>query len=381
MLCRRDFRVFDRLDHRDSAILKGMAIAAIVFHNFFHFVSPAHQNEFTFDPRRFVIFVQTVCHPSLAIQACFSFFGHFGVQIFVFLSAYGLAKSHWDDPSSWGAFMAGRIRKLYPAFCVIVLPWFIVGCFTIHSLQAFVHTGLEIALMLLGVSTLLGFGLPPVGPWWFIPFIVQFYAIWFLLRKLTNRYGWVGLLAVTALCAALTAAVNPSLLHYHINLFMTPVGRMSGLCFGILAARYPIRLNVSLAVVSAAVLVLGSRYAVLWPFTFPAATCLGLWIYMRLRNTLRQSSLLALMGECSLFVFLINGIVRDVIVHYSRGPASQILFALASAGVSFCISALLFCWFSYGARQQRAASAPGAAQPQVPYLVRPSSDPTQEMSA
>ena len=85
------------LDLKDTSILKGLAISAIVLHNYFHVVSPVHQNEFTFDPARFQVFLHTVARPELATQAVFSFFGHFGVQIFIFLSAYGLTKSHWDD--------------------------------------------------------------------------------------------------------------------------------------------------------------------------------------------------------------------------------------------------------------------------------------------
>jgi hypothetical protein len=38
-----------------------------------------------------------------------------------------------------------------------------------------------------------GLGLPPVRPWWFIPFIMPFYAIWPMLRRLTNKFGWPGL--------------------------------------------------------------------------------------------------------------------------------------------------------------------------------------------
>ncbi|MGA8108635.1 MAG: hypothetical protein WB974_04330, partial [Acidobacteriaceae bacterium] len=98
------------LDRRDTTVLKGLAIAAIVFHNFFHFVSPARQNEFTFDPARFPVFLHTVVQPDLAIQAIFSFFGHFGVQVFVFLSAYGLSMSHWDDPAPWARFLWGRVK-------------------------------------------------------------------------------------------------------------------------------------------------------------------------------------------------------------------------------------------------------------------------------
>lgn len=209
------------LDPCDSAILKGLAISAIVFHNFFHFVSPVHQNEFTFLPSRFPVFLETVIHPSLAIQALFSFFGHFGVDIFVFLSAYGLSKSHWDDPATWSLFMWGRIKKLYPTFGLVVIPWFFAVSVALGPLEVIRQVGLGILLMSLGVSTLLGFGLPPVGPWWFIPFIVQFYAIWPLMRKMTAKFGWQSLLILAVLSLAATYAFNPLLAHWSVDLLMT----------------------------------------------------------------------------------------------------------------------------------------------------------------
>src|SRR5512146_540068 len=101
------------LDFRDVTALKGLAISAIVFHNYFHLINPAHENEFDFDPMRFRVLLETIVHPSLLIQTLFSFFGHFGVQVFIFLSAYGITKKYWDDRQTWTAFMRGRIRKLY----------------------------------------------------------------------------------------------------------------------------------------------------------------------------------------------------------------------------------------------------------------------------
>lgn len=169
-------------DHRDSAVLKGLAILAIVLHNFFHFVSPARQNEFLFHPGAFQIFLHEVSQPSHTVQALFSFFGHFGVQVFIFLSAFGLAKSHWYGESSWTQFMWSRIRKLYPTILVIVIPWTLSMLVWMGPHRLMKEIAPQLIAMLLGVSTLTGFGLPPVGPWWFIPFIVQFYALWFLMR-------------------------------------------------------------------------------------------------------------------------------------------------------------------------------------------------------
>jgi hypothetical protein len=70
-------RVFtlQELDLKDTTILKGLSIIAIVLHNFFHVLGPTHQNEFTFQASRFPLFLHVVLHSSLAIQAFFTFLG------------------------------------------------------------------------------------------------------------------------------------------------------------------------------------------------------------------------------------------------------------------------------------------------------------------
>lgn len=339
------------LDVTDSAILKALAITLILLHNFFHVVSPARQNEFSFSADRFTVFLQTIQQPSLAVQAFFSFFGHYGVQVFVFLSAYGLAKAHWDKQESWAAFMWGRIRKLYPSFLIIVGAWAFAKAVLLGPVAFLSHMGLPLALMLLGVSTLFGYGFPPVGPWWFIPFIVQFYAIWPLLRKLTCRFGWKVLLALSLISLVVTYFCNPLLSRWGLNLLFTPIGRIPVICMGIAAARYPLRLHRSVAALALAVLVLGSRYEPLWLLTLPAAPLVILWSYSWLRDSLRSFGWLRRVGEYSLLVFLLNAVVRDTlwgnfplesIQMYARSPGMQLLFGCASAVLSFLFAALIY---------------------------------------
>jgi peptidoglycan/LPS O-acetylase OafA/YrhL len=154
------------LDKKDTAILKGLAISAIVFHNFFHVIGTVRENEFTFDPARFGVFLQAVVHPSTAIQSLFAFYGHLGVQIFIFLSAYGLAKSHWNDPASWSSFMWSRVKKLYPMFGLVVLFWAVLAAIYVGPIWVIRDAGPGLLFMLAGISNILpGLGLPPVGPW------------------------------------------------------------------------------------------------------------------------------------------------------------------------------------------------------------------------
>src|SRR3569833_724559 len=268
------------LDRKDTTILKALAILAIVFHNFFHIAVKVHENEFDFNPARFGVFLNAVVHPSLAIQSLFAFYGHFCVQIFIFLSAYGLAKTHWDDPSSWHSFMWSRVKKLYTMFALAVLFWAVLTAMHVGALWVIRDAGPEIFLMLTGVSTLVpGLGLPPVGPWWVIPFIMQVYAIFPLLRGLTRRFGWPALVVLSIACFFVTHAANPILAHWSVTLAMTPIARMRVLCFGILAARYPIRINKFFAIAAFAMMILGSQYSFLAQVISLSSVFAVLWVY------------------------------------------------------------------------------------------------------
>ena len=327
----------DHFDRHDTLVLKGVAIVGIVLHNFFHLVSPARQNEFHFHPGGFDVFLHEFSQPSHAVQALFSFFGHFGVQIFIFLSAFGLAMGHWDD-DSWPRFMWGRIKKLYPTFLLIVIPWLCAIRFVIGPHRLLEDVAPQVVAMLLGISPLIGYGLPPVGPWWFIPFIMQFYAMWFGLRWIAKRFGWPGLLLIAATCVMITQVANPLLDRWSVNLLMTPIGRMPVICFGIAAARFPLRITAVLSAAGLATLIAGSIYAPAFLFTFLGMLLASLWVYMQLRDVLRGSGLLIWIGERSMLIFLLNAIVRNELVGKPSTPAAQLPWGLLSAALSIAIA-------------------------------------------
>jgi len=330
------------LDKRDTLLLKGLAISAIVFHNFFHLVCPARQNEFSFNPERFWVFLKTVNSPASAIESFFAFFGHFGVELFVFLAAYGLAKSHWNDPAPWGRFMWERIAKLYPVFGLVVLPWFVVMAFHFGLVGMVRADGGKLLWMFAGVSNLIpGYRLPPIGPWWFIPFIVQFYALWPALRWFTNRFGQRGLMLLAASCLILVLVTNRTLAYWSMSLLDTPLGHMPEFCLGIAAARFRMHLHAEVVAAAAAALLLGSMYGMIWPLTYISALIVSLAIYLWLRPLLRNSQILARTGEYSLLIFLVNGIVRIQFLNDATSPGTALFSCCLCAGVSFAVAAVM----------------------------------------
>lgn len=76
--------------------MRGIAILAIFMHNFIHWLKPmAQENEYTFSQQNVDRLVQVVTSPDKQIwEHLFSFFGHYGVPIFVFLSGFGLVMKY-----------------------------------------------------------------------------------------------------------------------------------------------------------------------------------------------------------------------------------------------------------------------------------------------
>ena len=86
----------------NSQVLRGLAILSIILHNYTHWMHGAiFENEFMYQSRHVSKLLDYLSHPDgrLPLQF-FSFFGHYGVVIFVFLSAYGLEKKYGRTTSS-----------------------------------------------------------------------------------------------------------------------------------------------------------------------------------------------------------------------------------------------------------------------------------------
>ena len=88
------------LSRTESSALRGIAILGIILHNYCHFLGFAvKENEYKFDPSRPMQFLDKLfsLDSDLFIHF-FSFLGHYGVPIFLFISGYGLVKKYEAHP-------------------------------------------------------------------------------------------------------------------------------------------------------------------------------------------------------------------------------------------------------------------------------------------
>jgi len=83
--------------------LRGLAIIGIFLHNYCHWLGPiVKENEYQYFQHNVDWLAQVMVNPNLNLPIhLLSFFGHYGVPVFLFLSAYGLvmkyeAKPHLD---------------------------------------------------------------------------------------------------------------------------------------------------------------------------------------------------------------------------------------------------------------------------------------------
>ena len=121
---------WNSINKSDTLIYKGMAILMIATHNFMATFLEPRNNEFSFKREYFDDFVHLVfSDPGNIIRWIFSYLGHFGVQVFIFLSAYGLTKKYLYTPINYKHFLAQRISKLYPSFLLALMTWFVLRLF------------------------------------------------------------------------------------------------------------------------------------------------------------------------------------------------------------------------------------------------------------
>ncbi len=341
------------LDKIDSVLYKGTAILLIVTHNFMHLFPAPKENEFGFYPDRFFEFFRLILNePENVIRVSLSFFGHFGVQIFIFLSAYGLTKKYFLRKLSYWPFIWARLLRIYPAFILAILAWAIIdgwiypnyGLYGPLKVLDWNSEGLIFKLTLLS-NFIPGKSLSPVGPWWFIPFIFQFYLTFPLLLYLYSR--WEGLVL---LILSVTSILFSILVQGHINglnIYFTIIGHLPEFCLGMyLASRDDADIRIPTLIIIAAFTLyfLGNLYPIFWYANHISFLILLLAVFSFIIPKIKANKpireVLLFFGNISMPLFLVNGFLRNPFVSWAK-DYNDWLLTLALCLVFLMISVLV----------------------------------------
>jgi len=333
----------------DTNFLKGIAILLIVLHNYFRWVNPIiGENEFWFSSSyimRSYIFLKN--NPLEFFHIFFNFLGHYGVQAFIVISAYGLTLSYQKKHPEYGRFVLHRFDRLYPS---LVFAGIVFIIFTLVS------TGELIGMHLLGdigiqftlfANLIPGKAMAVSGPWWFYSFIFQFYLIFPLLMWINRKSGWMGLAGLVIIGYLFTIFMYQPMVDVNLNPYMMFIGHLPEFCLGIfLATRQQVRLPFWVFLLAIMIFVGGNIYKWLWPFAnLGVAVILMVVIQALVRRKHRMKNLFAgisRIGVISMYLFACHGFMRSPFINLANlfeAPLASLviglIFVAVASGIAF----------------------------------------------
>lgn len=224
------------LTRKECTAMRGIAILAIVLHNYCHFIGKiVKENEYQFFTSNNDRLWQVISHPDELLPVhLLSYFGHYGVPVFLFLSGYGLVKKYETSDETVGTLPFIRYNYL-KLLRMLIVGFSLFICVDMVTPGRFpFHWDNVIAQLLMYINVL------PTpdkiiwpGIYWFFGLMIELYIVYRL--ALYRRSSW-WVVALIAICWLLQAFCDPegetlNRLRYNFIGGMLPFG------LGIIVAR------------------------------------------------------------------------------------------------------------------------------------------------
>lgn len=325
----------------ESKALRGIAILGIMLHNYCHFLGFAvKENEYTFTQAKPLQLLARLTDMSdYLFVHVLSFFGHYGVPVFLFISGFGLvAKYERKTPQRVRAlpFVGYHYMKLLRLMLLGYVAFAVVSYLHPHGYHGY-DVGRVVAQLLMYINILPNPDhIIKPGPYWFFGLMLQLYIVY---RLIIYRRPTANVLILIAVCwlaqAVFTPANDPggailNRIRYNFIGGMLPFGA------GVLYARHGRCLNtwayMAIAIVSAIAVFTGS-------FAFQAWLWVPLFIVTGAVATIKLIPEKAL-GPCVWFgaissaLFVVHPITREIIIGMShRGQVYTGLIVYIAASI------------------------------------------------
>ena len=303
--------------------MRGLAIIGIFLHNYCHWLGFAvKENEYTFTMSKASGLMQAIAQPDLNLPIhLVSFFGHYGVPVFLFLSAYGLVMKYEKrgalSPKQTNVvpFLKHHYVKLFKMMIVGFVAFTMVDAITPGPHKYHVMDILGQMFMFNNMMPDPDHVIWP-GPYWFFGLMMQLYIVY---RLLLWRKGDVYALLLIAVCWAMQAFCDPegdTLNRVRYN-FM---GGVLPFCAGLLYARHGKQLThgvrMTLTVISVvAVFFFSFNFQTwLWAPLFVCTASIG--IVKLLPKTVNEW--IAWVGTISAALFVLHPLTRKIFIPISR---------------------------------------------------------------
>ena len=329
----------------ESKALRGIAILGIMLHNYCHFLGFAvKENEYTFTPDKPMQLLDrlTSADHHLFVHIM-SFFGHYGVPVFLFISGFGLVKKYEQSTVNRVRplpFIGFHYAKLLRLMFLGYIGFAVVSYMHPHGYHGYTF-GRVAAQLLMYINWLPSPDrIIKPGPYWFFGLMLQLYIVYRMV--VYRRSSWTTL-ALIALCWAVQAVFTPehdpggatlNRIRYNFIGGMLPFGA------GVLYARHGQCLDKSvywvIALTSAVVVFTGSYHFHTWLWV-PLFVVTGAVATVKL---LPQAVLAPCVwvGAVSSALFVAHPITREIFIKISfRGE-------IYTGLVIFIVTSFLLAW-------------------------------------
>lgn len=274
------------LSRRETAVLKGAAILAIMLHNYCHWLwFTVKENEYTYQYKWVYYLWEHVRRLDTHLPLdLLSYFGHYGVPVFVFLSGYGVACKYGGGPGAGAVPLWRFVRYNVLKFWKLMLPAWVLfmvvdTCFVAGRFRFTLPDLLGQLTFVVNLFPYPGTHIHP-GPFWYFGLTLQLYLLYRLMLWRTGRTGLLltaaaSLLGQTALLAAGGVWPTDVLEYVRYNF----VGALPPFCMGLYAARFGCPLPASrrgcacTALLLLALMVWGGNSWYTWPWV--PVCCVG----------------------------------------------------------------------------------------------------------
>ena len=346
------------LSRKECSAMRGVAIMAIMLHNYCHWLKGiVRENEYTWQQYKFdELWHLTLNLDELLPMHLVSFFGHYGVPVFLFLSGYGLVKKYEQgklpEIGLW-RFIRYNYLKLFRIFIVGFVFFIVLDAIT-PGMHRYAWT--EVVAMLGMFANLFEDPSHVVwpGPYWYFGITLQLYILYRLFFYRWRHWGVI--LAAIVLCWICQLSfendvVTLERLRYNFIGGMLPFG------MGLVLARYEPKLvkdwaitkSPSLIIAWAVNLILAIAFSFMFSSSFgnwlwvPALIVWGIIPMVKLMPE-RVLNLFVWLGTISSAIFVTHPLVRKVFVRpYIQDDlyAGLLLYIVATLFLSWLVKKII----------------------------------------
>lgn len=338
------------LTREECTAMRGIAILAIMLHNYCHFIGKiVKENEYQFFNTHNEGLWQVITHPDTLLPVhLLSYFGHYGVPVFLFLSGFGLVMKYerkMQEQVAVVPFIRYNYLKLLRMLIVGFVLFIIVDVMTPGRFQYHWYNVIAQLLMYINVLPTPDKIIWP-GIYWFFGLMLELYIVYRLL--LYRQKNWV-VITLVAVCWLLQVFCDPegetlNRIRYNFIGGMLPFGA------GILVGRSIDRFHCSMSrwlwamvavVVAALIFVMCFHYqSWLW---IPILIIVGTIAIVK-AMPLTVMSLMVWFGSISAAMFVAHPIARKLFINIAWRQDiydGLMLYVIATIALSWAVKKII----------------------------------------